>query len=61
LDKAKELMSKAFNGQVQILTSTNPQALPLIDGIKATIKSAAPSYSKLAGDINTLVKMTREK
>jgi hypothetical protein len=61
LDKAKELMSKAFNGQVQILTITNPQALPLIDRIKANIKSATPSNSKLAGDINTLVKMTREK
>ncbi|MDQ0200961.1 hypothetical protein [Neobacillus ginsengisoli] len=61
LDKAKALMSKAFNGQVQILTITNPQALPLIDGIKANIKSATPSYSKLTSDINILVQMTREK
>lgn len=61
LDKAKDLMSKAFNGQVQILTITNPKALPLIDGIKANIKSATPSYSKISSDINTLVKMTREK
>jgi hypothetical protein len=61
LDRAKELMDKAFNGHVQILTITNPKALPLIDGIKANIKLKNPSYSKLSSDINTLVKMTREK
>jgi hypothetical protein len=61
LDRAKELMDKAFNGHVQILTITNPKALPLIDGIKANIKLDTPSYSKLSSDINTLVKMTREK
>ncbi|MEH7504516.1 hypothetical protein V7152_21290 [Neobacillus drentensis] len=61
LEKAKEMMDKAFNGHVQILTITNPKAMPLIDGIKANIKSATPSYSKLSSDINTLVKMTREK
>jgi hypothetical protein len=61
LDRAKELMGKAFNGQVQILTITDPKALPLIDGIKANIKSATPTYSKLSSDINTLVKMTLEK
>lgn len=61
LDRAKELMDKAFNGHVQILTITNPKALPLIDGIKANIKLKIPSYSKLSTDINTLVKMTREK
>ncbi|EKN69255.1 hypothetical protein BABA_11091 [Neobacillus bataviensis LMG 21833] len=61
LDKAKEVMGKAFNGQVQILTITNPQALPLIDGIKANIKSATPNYSSLSSDILTLVKMSREK
>jgi archaellum component FlaC len=61
LDKAKDLVGKAFNGQVQILTITDPKALPLIDGIKANIKSATPTYSKLSSDINTLVKMTLEK
>jgi hypothetical protein len=61
LDRAKEVMDKAFNGNVQILTITNPKALPLIDGIKANIKSETPSYSKLSSDINTLIKMTREK
>ncbi|MEH6904493.1 hypothetical protein [Neobacillus drentensis] len=61
LDRAKELMDKAFNGHVQILTVTNPKALPLIDGIKANIKSKTPTYSKLSSDINTLIKMTREK
>lgn len=61
LDRAKEVMDKAFNGHVQILTITNPKALPLIDGIKANIKTANPSYSKLSSDINTLIKMTLEK
>ena len=61
LDRAKEVMGKAFNGQVQILTITNPQALPLIDGIKANIKSDAPNYPSLSSDILTLIKMSREK
>jgi len=61
LDRAKELMNKAFNGQVQILTITNPKALPLIDSIKANIKSATPTYSKFSSDMVTLVKMAREK
>jgi hypothetical protein len=61
LAQAKELMNKAFNGQVQVLTITNPKALPLIDGIKANIKSASPSYSQLSSDIITLVKMANEK
>ncbi|MFZ7942434.1 hypothetical protein [Neobacillus sp. 19] len=61
LDHAKELMNKAFNGQVQILTITNPKALPLIDGIKSNIKSDAPNYSSLSSDILTLIKMSREK
>ncbi|MCM3726788.1 hypothetical protein M3226_13925 [Neobacillus cucumis] len=61
LDKAKELMTKAFDGQVQILTITDAKAMPLIDGIKANIKAGQTNYTKLAGDINTLIKMAREK
>ncbi|MBU8914894.1 hypothetical protein BGM25_02405 [Bacillus sp. FJAT-29953] len=61
LAKAKDLMNKAFNGQVQVLSITNPNALPLIDGIKANIKAPSPSYSKLSSDIITLVKMANEK
>ncbi|PGV49553.1 hypothetical protein [Bacillus sp. AFS037270] len=61
LDKAKDLMTKAFNGQVQILTITNAKAMPLIDGIKTNIKADQTNYTKLAGDINTLIKMAREK
>ncbi|MDR7239020.1 hypothetical protein [Neobacillus drentensis] len=61
LDKAKEMMDKAFNGHVQILTITNPKAMQLIDGIKANIKSETPSYSKLSSNIITLVKMANEK
>ena len=61
LDKAKDLMTKAFNGQVQILTITNPKAMPLIDGIKANIKADKTNYTTLSSDINTLIKMAREK
>jgi hypothetical protein len=61
LDRAKEVMDKAFNGHVQVLTITNPKALPLIDGIKANIKSKNPSYGKLSSDMITLVKMANEK
>ncbi|MEH7095891.1 hypothetical protein [Neobacillus vireti] len=61
LDQAKELMTKAFDGHVQILTVTNAKAMPLIDGIKANIKADKTNYTKLASDINTLIKMAREK
>jgi hypothetical protein len=61
LDRAKELVNKAFNGQVQILTVTSPKAMTLIDRIKGNIKSKTPSYGQLSSDINTLIQMTREK
>ncbi|MFL6562254.1 MAG: hypothetical protein ACJ8MO_39910, partial [Bacillus sp. (in: firmicutes)] len=61
LDRAKEVIDKAFNGNVQVLTITNPKALTLIDGIKANIKSTNPSYGRLSSDIITLVKMANEK
>ncbi|GHH98025.1 hypothetical protein [Neobacillus kokaensis] len=61
LDQAKKLMNKAFDGQVQILTVTNPNAITLIDRIKSTIKVDNPSYSRLTRDITALIKMTREK
>lgn len=61
LTEAKALMNKAFNNQVQILTVTHPKAMTLIDSIKANLKSAKPSYSKLTNDINTLIRMTNEK
>lgn len=61
LEKAKAAMTKAFNGQVQILTVTNPKAMTLIDGIKANIKSAKPDYNRLTSDINTLIRMTSQK
>jgi hypothetical protein len=54
-------MEKAFNNQVQILTITNPKALPLIEGIKANIKSDTPNFTTLSSDMTTLVKMAREK
>ncbi|WP_066071800.1 hypothetical protein [Neobacillus soli] len=57
LEQAKDLMGKAFNGQVKILTITNPKALPLIDGIKTAMKSDSPNYNRLSSDIIKLVKM----
>ncbi|MCI1591636.1 hypothetical protein [Heyndrickxia oleronia] len=61
LDKAKKMMTDAFNGHVQILTITNTGAPALIDKIKANIQSDQPSYDKLTNDIQTLIKMTKEK
>lgn len=61
LERAKEVMNKAFDGHVQILTITNPDAPPLMEGIKNNIKSPTPSYNKLSSDIITLVKMANEK
>lgn len=61
LDHAKRMMNDAFGGHVQILTVTNKQAPGLIDRIKANLKGKSPSYSQLTNDMNTLIKMTREK
>jgi hypothetical protein len=61
LEKAKEAMNKAFNGQVQILTVTNPKAMTLMDRIKTNIKSSKISYGQLSSDINTLIQMTSQK
>ncbi|GIN88108.1 hypothetical protein J6TS2_44940 [Heyndrickxia sporothermodurans] len=61
LNHAKRIMNDAFGGHVQILTITNPKAPGLIDRIKSNIKDKSPSYTQLTNDINTLVKMTKEK
>ncbi|MCH1626687.1 hypothetical protein [Fredinandcohnia quinoae] len=61
LDKAKSYMNKAFNGNVQILTVTNPKAVDLIDRIKTNLKSSSVPYKAISNDISTLVQMTAEK
>ncbi|NWQ42736.1 hypothetical protein MLOOGBEN_18700 [Bacillus sp. EB106-08-02-XG196] len=61
LDKAKSYMTKVFNGNVQTLTVTNPQAVVLIEKIKNNLKADSVPYDTVSQDIITLVKMTREK
>ncbi|WP_102348504.1 hypothetical protein [Bacillus sp. Marseille-P3661] len=61
LEKAKNYMNNVFNGNVQILTITNPEADDLIDKIKANLFSSSVQYNELAEDISTLIKMTKEK
>jgi hypothetical protein len=61
LEKAKSYMNKVFNGNVQTLTVTNPQAVVLIEKIKTNLKADSVPYDSVSQDIITLVKMTREK
>ena len=61
LDKAKSYMNKVFNGNVQTLTVTNPEAVVLIEKIKNNLKAESVPYDIVSQDIITLVKMTREK
>ncbi|WP_045521485.1 hypothetical protein [Neobacillus niacini] len=61
LDKAKSYMNKVFNGNVQTLTITNPEAVVLIEKIKNNLKADSVPYDTVSQDIITLVKMTREK
>ncbi|ASK63740.1 hypothetical protein CFK37_17035 [Virgibacillus phasianinus] len=58
LDQAKEKMNKMFNGNVKILTVTDPKAIDLINSIKENIK--AVSYQAAADDLLKLLKMTKE-
>jgi hypothetical protein len=61
LEKAKSYMTKVFNGNVQTLTVTNPEAVVLIEKIKTNLKADSVPYDTVSQDIITLVKMTREK
>ncbi|MEH6996574.1 hypothetical protein V7075_28365, partial [Neobacillus drentensis] len=61
LEKAKNYMNKVFNGNVQTLTVTNPEAVVLIEKIKNNLKADSVPYDTVSQDIITLVKMTREK
>lgn len=61
LEKAKSFMNKAFNGNVQTLTVTNPEAVTLIERIKDNLKADSVPYNTVSKDIITLVKLTKEK
>lgn len=61
LEKAKTYMNQVFNGNVQTLTVTNPEAVTLIEKIKNNLKADSVPYDTVAKDIITLVKMTKEK
>jgi hypothetical protein len=61
LEKAKSYMTKVFNGDVQTLSVTNPEAVVLIEKIKNNLKEDSVPYDAVSQDIITLVKMTREK
>ncbi|WP_106497852.1 hypothetical protein [Lentibacillus sp. Marseille-P4043] len=56
LDQAKEEVNDMFNGNVKILTVTNPEALDLIEQIKEDIKSS--SFQTASNDLLKLLQMT---
>lgn len=58
LDQAKDEINEMFNGNVKILTVTDPKALDLIKSIKENIKST--SYQAATKDLLTLFKMANE-
>lgn len=57
LDQAKAEINDMFNGNVKILTVTNPKALDLIESIKENIKSE--SFEAASNDILELFKMSK--
>lgn len=57
LVKARDQMTKMFNGDVKIMTVTDPKAVDLINQIKKNLKSASPSSKTLSDNISTLVNM----
>lgn len=57
LNQAKDKMNEMFNGDVKILTVTNPKAPSLIETIKKNIKDSA--YQSAADNLLTLFKMTK--
>lgn len=46
LEKAQDYMSKVFNGNVQVLTVTNPKAVDLMEQIKTNLKSSSVPYER---------------
>lgn len=58
LHQAKNEINDMFNGNVKILTATDPNAVTIIERIKEDIKSS--SYQSAADDLLKLLKMTKE-
>lgn len=56
-DQAKKKMSEMFNGDVKVLTVTDPTATDLIESIKGNIKNS--SYQAASDELLTLLKMTK--
>ncbi|GAA0614089.1 hypothetical protein GCM10009001_34210 [Virgibacillus siamensis] len=56
--QAKKEINDMFNGNVKILTATDPQALEIIKSIEKNIKST--SYEAASNDLLQLLKMTKE-
>lgn len=59
MQQAKKEINDMFNGNVKILTVTDPQALDIISIIEKNIKSA--SYEKASDNVLKLLNMTRHK
>lgn len=57
LNQAKEMVTEMFNGNVKILTVTDPKAVDLINSIKENIMSS--SYQEASSDLLTLLKMSK--
>lgn len=57
---AKELVESMFDGHVQIMTVTNPQALDLIDSITRKLQASPVSEQSVASDIAKLLKMAKK-
>jgi len=56
LKQAQSMMDELFNGNVKILTVTDPKAVDLINNIEKNIKSS--DYQKASDDILKLLNMT---
>src|SRR5699024_10502030 len=56
LKQAQSMMNDMFNGNVKILTVTDPKAVDLINNIEKNIKSS--DYQKASDDILKLLNMT---
>ncbi|WP_077325459.1 hypothetical protein [Virgibacillus siamensis] len=56
--QAKQEINDMFNGNVKILTATDPEALDLIKSIKENIKSE--TYEQASDDLLNLLNMTRK-
>ncbi|ASN06014.1 hypothetical protein [Virgibacillus necropolis] len=56
-DQAKTMMSEMFNGDVKVLTVTDPKAPDLIETIKENILNS--SYEEASNNLLTLFKMTK--